>query len=358
MTGEEASEPIDLSRLRGERDGAGAARRPRRGLVLGAGGVLGFAWTVGALHALEQLEGFDTRDVEVRVGTSAGSILAGLLGAGVGVGSILRHQQGIPVPEDPRIEWDYNGDGGGALPPRPAFRLGSRELLIRVARHPRRLPPLAAMSAVLPAGRGTLAPVGRMIDGVVAAVGGATGGDRWPADRQTWIVTMDYDGGRRVVFGRDGAPPARLAEAVMASCAIPGWYSPIEIGNRRYVDGGTFSPTSLDVLAGAGLDEVWVLAPMVSFAVDRPRSPAARLERRFRRAATRWVLAEAAALRESGTAVTVLGPGPDDLRAMGANLMDPRRRVEVLHTSLRTSEIALRGSAEPWVAGGAGYAAR
>ncbi len=37
----------------------------RRGLVLGAGGVLGFTWTIAALRALEQEEGFDARDVEV-----------------------------------------------------------------------------------------------------------------------------------------------------------------------------------------------------------------------------------------------------------------------------------------------------
>jgi NTE family protein len=29
--------------------------RPRRGLVLGAGGVLGAAWTVGALMAVEEV---------------------------------------------------------------------------------------------------------------------------------------------------------------------------------------------------------------------------------------------------------------------------------------------------------------
>jgi NTE family protein len=85
-----------------------------------------------------------------------------------------------------------------------------------------------------------------------------------------------------------------------------------------------------------------VLAPMASFAFDRPRSPVARVERRFRRAATRRQLAEATRLCEAGTAVTLLGPGPEDLQLMGANLMDPRRRNDVLATSLRTSAAALR----------------
>jgi NTE family protein len=165
---------------------------------------------------------------------------------------------------------------------------------------------------------------------------------QWPRRPRTWILAMDYSGGRRVVFGRPGDPPASISAAVQASCAIPGWYAPVLIDGRPYVDGGTCSPASVDVLADAELDEVWVLAPMVSFALDRPRSPVARVERRFRRAATRRVLAEATRVRESGTAVTMLGPGPEDLAVMGANLMDPRRRNEVLATSLRTSAAALR----------------
>jgi NTE family protein len=345
---EEAGGPTGSA---GGRDDGVDVPRPRsgqrrRGLVLGAGGVLGFAWMAGALQALEQQEGFDVRDADVCIGTSAGSILAALLGLGAGVDAILRHQQGTALATDPGIDWNYEADSGAALPPRPGFGLGSRGLLLEVARHPRRLPPLAAASAVFPVGRRTLHPVGRMIEAAIDATAAGRHRDpQWPTRRRTWIMAMDYDRGQRTAFGRDGSPVARLPDAVMASCAIPGWYAPVAISGRRYVDGGTLSPTSLDLLAGEGLDEVWVLAPMVSFAVDRPRSPAARLERRFRRSATRRVLREARQLQDAGTAVTILGPGPEDLQAMGANLMDPARRVDVLTTSLRTSSAALRRAA-------------
>lgn len=327
----------------------GAGEGVRRGLVLGAGGALGFAWMVGALSALEQEEGFDARSVEICVGTSAGSILAALLGCGVGVDAMLRHQRGIPLPGDPAIGWDYDRDSGGAVPPRPGFGLGSPDLLLRAALHPRRVPPLVAASALLPRGRGTLQPVRRMVDGLSNALlrpadTESTDRDRpqWPVSPRVWVVAMDYSAGRRVAFGRDGAPPARLSQAVTASCAIPGWYEPVVIHRRRYVDGGTASPTSLDLLAGLGLDEVYVLAPMASFAYDRPRSPVAKAERRWRRVVTRRVVAEATSVRESGTSVVLLGPGPDDLRAIGGNLMNHRRRGEVLATSLRTSPSALR----------------
>lgn len=306
-----------------------------RGLVLGAGGVLGAAWTIGALHALAEVEGFDPRDCEVIVGTSAGSVLAALLGGGLSVEDLLAHQRGMPLPHQVGLDWSYDSSTGGALPTRPRLAVGSPALLRHSVTHPRRLPPLAVLAALTPAGTGTLAEVGRMVSAVATE-------DGWLARDGVWVVAMDYDSGRRVAFGRDGAPTARLDEAVTASCAIPGWYAPVPVGGRRYVDGGTLSTTSADLLASEGLDEVYVLAPMASFVCDTPRQLAARLERRVRRQVTRRLEREAVQVGRSGTSVTVLAPGPEDLAEMGANLMDPSRRLMVLDTSLRTSETALR----------------
>jgi NTE family protein len=320
-----------------------SASAPRRGLVLGAGGVLGFSWAVGALTALQESEGFDVRDAEVIVGTSAGSVTAALLGCGVPVDVMLRHQQGIPAPGDPVIHYDDEADGAGPLPPRPGLGIGSTELLRHSALHPRTVTPLAVLSSMLPVGRATLAPV----RGVVAAVHAAAGGGDWVPHPATWIVAMDYDSGKRVPFGARSAPPAALPDAVGASCAIPGWFAPVEIGGRRYVDGGTCSTTSLDLLAGLGLDEVYVVAPMVSFAYDGPTG-VARLERRLRRAVTRRLMREAEKVHAAGTHVTMLGPGPEDLAAIGANMMDPTRRQSVLETSLRTSAEALRRGEDPY----------
>ncbi len=177
----------------------------RRGLVLGAGGVLGFTWTVGALHALEQSLGMDVRDMDVIVGTSAGSIMAAVLSNDVPLDTVLRHQRGRVRPGDVEIDWNYDSDSGGALPPLPLLGLGSPQLLARVARHPSRFPPITAATALLPRGRGRLAPVTNMVERIGSA--------SWP-ERETWIVALDYATGRRTVFGQQGAPGARLSEAV------------------------------------------------------------------------------------------------------------------------------------------------
>jgi NTE family protein len=140
-----------------------------------------------------------------------------------------------------------------------------------------------------------------------------------------------------VLFGHPEAPRASLADAVVASCSIPGWYEPARIGGRRYVDGGVRSATSLSALSGTDVREVYVLAPMASTEPDRPLQPHLRLERRFRQLLTHLLLREAKALGAQGKRVTVMTPGPRDLAVMGANLMDPKRRQAVLEVSLGTS---------------------
>src|SRR3954454_10597856 len=55
----------------------------RMGLVLGAGGVLGASWLIGALDALEAETGWRAADAERIVGTSAGAVIGALAAAGV-----------------------------------------------------------------------------------------------------------------------------------------------------------------------------------------------------------------------------------------------------------------------------------
>lgn len=55
----------------------------------------------------------------------------------------------------------------------------------------------------------------------------------------------------------------------------------------------------------------------------------------------RRVLNEARLVQRTGTTVTVLAPGPDDLRLIGHNLMAPSRRRLVLHSAIRSGRGAL-----------------
>ena len=314
----------------------------RRGLVLGGGGTLGAAWMIGALRALEEESGLDVRTSQLIVGTSAGSILAALLGAGAGAEDLWRHQRGERVASGPLAGhfFDYDQAAGGAAPPFPIPGIGSPRLIARSVRHPRRVPGTAVFSAFMPAGRGSLGDIGQMVEDVIPS-------GTWSPHPGIRIVAMDYDSGERVVFGRAGAPPIGLAEAVVASCSIPGWFPPARVGEHRYVDGGTVSVTNLDVLqadempGARALDEIYVLAPSAARGYDKPSSMMGKLERSYRHHATRQMLQEVIKVRKEGTTVHVLCPGPEDLEVLGANLMDPSRRVEVLDTAYRTVKAGL-----------------
>jgi NTE family protein len=317
-----------------------APRAPRRGLVFGGGGVLGGTWAVGALTAMEQEFGFAAADADVIVGTSAGSVIAALLGAGVTSPQLAQQYGDEQVTSGPLAGYSFDPvqATGGKRPGLPKLLgPGSPRLIGSSLRNLGQLPATAVLSAFMPEGTKSLERIGHLIDAVTPL-------GEWSPHRGVWVVAMDYEDGRRVVFGRPGARVAPLASAVMASCAIPGWFAPVAIDGRTYVDGGAISATSIDVLTHAGLDEVYVIAPMVSFAMDRPSSVSARLERRWRVEVTKTARGEAERVSAAGVHVRMVGPGPEDLAAIGANLMDDDRRGHVLETALRTSTAAWRSA--------------
>ena len=49
-------------------------------------------------------------------------------------------------------------------------------------------------------------------------------------------------------------------DAVAASCAVPGVWPPVTIGDRRFIDGGVRSTVNADLAGGA--DRVVVIAPI------------------------------------------------------------------------------------------------
>jgi NTE family protein len=325
-----------------------------RGLVLGSGGVLGLHWMVAALTTWAEHTGVDPTRFDQLVGTSAGSVIAAGLASGQQPAAMLRHLRGEPAEDDPILEYDHDRLPSRIEPAGPAgsssrgigspglagwFRrgIGSPELAGRVLRQPRRFPPVVAASAFIPSGR-------RSLEELRLAVDRLSGGAPWPRRPRTWIMAMDFDLGRRVAFGAPGAPRTTLADAVIASCAVPWLFAPVPIAGRRYVDGGICSTASADLLAGEGLDEVTVLAPL-ALEGRHPAGwhPLVRANRWLRARTTDRLYREIAKLRAAGTSVRVLTPDAAVLTEMGWNVMDPRRRHRVLDAALRTTAAAWDG---------------
>lgn len=307
---------------------------PKRAIVIGGGGVLGGTWAVGALSALERSQGFSVNEVDLLVGTSAGSVLAGLIASGVSIDELIQHYSDQKVTSGPLegYQWDPQRATGGGRPGSPRQWLPGSPGLIGVGlRNIGKMPATAVLSGLLPQGGKSLERVGHLIDAVSPMGAWAQ------SPPELWIVAMDYDTGKRVVFGRPGAPRVPLSDAVMASCAIPGWFTPVVIDGRTYIDGGAISATSVDVVAEYDCDEVYVIAPMAATESDNPPGIGAKLERRWRSHITHAANSEIDIVKQTGASVHFARPTPEDLTAIGANLMDSSRRLHVLETSLRTS---------------------
>jgi NTE family protein len=307
----------------------------RVGLVLGAGGVMGGAWLTGGLHALATETGWDPASAEYVVGTSAGSMMGALLASGVPPWFMVAHSAG----ED--FEGLEGADGRPAATADRAagaiFRLhrgappmgpGSWRLIGNSFSQPWRHRPTALMAGWLPRGVISNEPLKDTVRRVVP--------DGWAEHPNLWIVACDYATGRRVAFGRADAPDADLADAVAASCAIPGFYRPVTIDGRRYVDGGLWSTSNLDILRNEKLDLVICLNPTSSLHPTHAWNPAERAAQAMRTLSGRRLGSEAKKLRAAGTPVVLIQPTSEDHAAMGPNLMSTRNRNPVIRTAIAT----------------------
>src|SRR6185503_1924212 len=76
--------------------------------------------------------------------------------------------------------------------------------------------------------------------------------------RRLLINTVDLHSGMQVMWGLPGLRSTRVADAVAASCALPGIFPPMEINGRAYVDGAVVE--NLPVRMAASLGQGPILA--------------------------------------------------------------------------------------------------
>jgi NTE family protein len=288
-------------------------------LVLGAGGTVGHAFHAGVLTALADELGWDARRADLVVGTSAGSIVAAMLRAGMPPADMVRRGNRLPL--SPDGEAVVRRAGLGAPRPRPERRraagaIASPARLRAAARSPWSVSPGSLAAALLPEGRVPTEDIAIPFDNLF--------GPAWPA-APTWIVAVQLDTGRRIVFGQQGAPVATTAEAVRASCAIPAFFEPAEIGGHRYVDGGVHSTTNADLVAAEQPDLVLVSAPMSAVRGAVRIGPRTAIRQIARLSLAR----EAAALRGRQIPVVAFQPTAADLEVMGGDSLDPHKFAPV-----------------------------
>jgi NTE family protein len=308
----------------------------RVGLVLGGGGAVGAAYHAGALAAIEHDLGWDAREADVILGTSAGSLVGALLRLGVPALDLASLTVGVPAlsTRESLATW---------LLERPTFAPISVAHLMRVPRLPapsmlvglaklaarRRHLPVGALAMMLPDGRESLAPHLEFLDGITDG--------RWP-DKPLLVTAVRRRDWRRTVFGPEDAT-VPLSAALAASCAVPGYFAGVEINGDTYLDGGAISATNADVLARSDLDLVIVSSPMTGHASWPSMS------HMVRGSCRRALDAEIRRLRRHGIPTVVVEPGAEVTRYMSMDFMSEEASAEIVRSAFFDTGAQIAASA-------------
>jgi NTE family protein len=162
-------------------------------LVFGGGGMKGLAH-IGVLQALTERGLRPTRIV----GASVGALVGAAWAAG----------RSIPELRDMAI----------SLKRKEVFAVAHADMAFKRMRSPAlfRREPLESL-------------IGRLVQGANFA----------DLDPPVVVNTVDINSGMQVLWGLPGLDDVPLADAIFASCALPGYFAPREIHGRFYVDGAT-----------------------------------------------------------------------------------------------------------------------
>jgi predicted acylesterase/phospholipase RssA len=250
-------------------------RRSRRriALALAGGGPLGAFYQLGCLHALaECTQGLELAKLDGYVGVSSGAIIA----AGLA--------NGISTQEMVRLFFVDDGAESSPLTPGLLMRPALGEYVGRAVRTPRlaaqvlkRLARdplgqnwaglLSPLVHALPTGIFDNRPFEQYLRTLLTRSGRTNDFRKLPAFLR--IVATDLNSGTEVRFGEPGHDRVPISEAIRASTALPGLYTPVRIGRHTYVDGALLRTVHASLVLDNGADLVISVNPLVTFDASR-----------------------------------------------------------------------------------------
>lgn len=274
-----------------------------KALVLGGGGVAGIAWETGVLLGLADA-GLDLTDADLFVGTSAGSVVATQVATGLALADLYERQLDPGVTTERAVAFDVE-----AMTARFVELLADRPEPEELRR---RIGAWAIEADTVPEAER------------LEIIGARLPVREWP-ERGLRIAAVDAATGAFVAF--DAVAGVDLVVAVAASCAVPGVWPPVTIGDRRYIDGGVRSTINADL--ADGVEQVVVLTP-------------------FTLGLAGEVSHECDALRAAGSRVAVVVADERSVAAFGTNPLDPATRAPSAVAGRAQAAAVLDAVAEVW----------
>lgn len=221
----------------------------KRALVLAGGGLAGIAWETGVLLGISEQSPEACQvllDSDVLLGTSAGSAVAAQICSGLSLDELFERQVAGETHEiHPGVSVD-----------------AIAELFLSAILTPgeTKMQKLRQIGAVA-------LDVSRRPEAVSAAVRRSVIARRLPTHdwpQQTLRITgIDIATGELEVF--DNESGVELVDAVAASCAVPGAWPPVSIGERQFMDGGVGSGVNI-----SAVHDCAVVVALVPSVVDAP----------------------------------------------------------------------------------------
>ncbi len=240
----------------------------RIGLAIAGGGPIGGMYELGALRALDAaIEGLDLTRLDVYVGVSSGAFLAAGLANRLTTAEICRifitgDSKDISFRPEIFLQPAFAEYFKRATSVPAIFFDWWRELLTN---------PMEAKLSDIVGRFGSAIPTGifnnQQIETFLREIFTMHGrsNDFRKLERALYVVAVDLDSGEAVRFGGPGWDDVPISQAIQASAALPGLYSPVDIRGHHFVDGALRRTMHASVVLDHGIDLMIGINPFVPF---------------------------------------------------------------------------------------------
>jgi predicted acylesterase/phospholipase RssA len=239
-------------------------RNDQVGMALSGGGLEGFLYQIGALHALNKaISGRTVASINSFSGISSGSICAALLAGEVPTSEVIRALYGKSDVLEPMV---------GSL----LFDVAGTEITKRIMK--------ASVSwagsdpskwarkilQAVPTGFFKGEALKNYIRRAIEAYGQNDSFDGLKSE--LFIGATDQDSFEHVTFGKPPWVDVSISDALRASCALPPFFTPTQINGRHFIDGQVTKTCNLELLVERHCRLIFIIDPMKPLATTVPGS--------------------------------------------------------------------------------------